>query len=408
MKCRHCQHQLTESFCDLQTSPPSNSFLRAQDLDSAELYYPLKVFICTECFLVQIAEVKKSVEIFNEEYIYFSSFSKSWLAHAKIYSDMISKKLLLSDKSLVAEIASNDGYLLKNFVAAGIPCFGIEPTKNTAQAAKAIGVPVIEDFFGVQLAEKLDRENKKVDLLIGNNVLAHVPDINDFVKGLKILLKPSGTITIEFPHLLNILKENQFDTIYHEHYSYLSLGICQKIFKSFGLRIYDVEQLPTHGGSLRIYATHDNNRSLPTAPSVEKLNQVEIEAGLYELKTYQQFQSVVEKIKVEVLQFLLNAKMSGHKVVGYGAAAKGNTLLNFCGVRSDLIEFVADVSSAKVGKFLPGSRIEVRSKESIKDTKPDFILILPWNLKQEIIEELSDCRQWGCRFVTFIPNLQVI
>ncbi len=407
MNCRFCAASLTENFCDLRASPPSNAFLSSDELQGPEIYYPLNVYVCTKCYLAQIAEVKKSDEIFTKEYVYFSSFSKSWLEHAKNYSSMITQRLGLNPESLVAEIASNDGYLLKNFVQVKIPCFGIEPTSNTAAAAKKLGVPTIESFFGVQLAQQLVAEDKKTDLLIGNNVLAHVPDINDFVKGLKILLKPHGTVTMEFPHLLNLLNENQFDTVYHEHYSYLSLGVTQAIFKAHGLRIYDVEEIPTHGGSLRIYATHDGHVLLATKDSVQKLVEKERSAGLFELKTYKKFQAVVDQIKLSVLEFLLAAKKAEKKVIGYGAAAKGNTLLNFCGVDRDLVSFVVDAAPSKIGKYLPGSRIPVFGKEKILAEKPNYILILPWNLKEEIIKDLGYSREWGCQFVTFIPQLKV-
>lgn len=404
MNCRFCQDKLENVFVDLINSPASNSYLTKEELNEPEIFYPLKTFVCDSCKLVQIDEYKKSDDIFNGDYAYFSSFSISWLEHAKTYVNMITKKLALTEGSQVTEIASNDGYLLQYFVELKISCVGVEPSTNTAAVAKEKGIEVIEDFFGEKLAKKI----KKSDLILGNNVLAHVPDINDFVSGLKIALKSNGTVTMEFPHLLNIIKENQFDTIYHEHFSYLSFYAVQKIFKYHGLKLYDVEKLKTHGGSLRIYATHVENQSIDIASSITNILREEKEFGLLDKEIYKNFQIKANRVKYDLLEFLLIAKKENKKVIAYGAAAKGNTLLNYAGIKHDLIECVVDKSPYKQGKYLPSSHIPIVGEEKIMDIKPDYILILPWNIKDEIIVQLKYVREWNCKFVVAVPDLNKI
>jgi SAM-dependent methyltransferase len=394
---------LEHVFVDLVNAPASNSFLSKEELDEPEIFYPLKIYVCSTCKLVQIDEYKKSDDIFDKDYAYFSSYSTSWLAHAKNYVEIISKKLSLDEKSFVTEIASNDGYLLQYFQELNIPNIGIEPTASTAKVAKEKGIDVIEDFFGSGLAKTLE----KSDLILGNNVLAHVPDINDFVKGLKLALKDNGTITMEFPHLLNLIEKSQFDTIYHEHFSYLSLSTTSTIFKAHGLQIYDVEELSTHGGSLRIYATHSENNA-PISLHVSTVLEKETLANLDNLKGYFGFQQKANKVKYDFLNFLLQAKAQNKKVVGYGAAAKGNTLLNYCGIKNDLIDFVVDKAPLKVGKYLPSSHIPIVMEHKIKELKPDFIVIFPWNIKEEIIEQLSYIKKWDGKFVVAIPNLEIL
>ena len=398
MKCRHCGKELQHEFIDLYNSPPSNSYLTKAQLNEPETMYPLKLYVCEHCFLVQIDEYKKSSDIFNSEYAYFSSYSSSWLEHAKKYVGMITEKLNLSKDSFAIEIASNDGYLLQYFKEKNIPCLGIEPTASTAKAAREKGIEVLEKFFGSSTAKAL----KQADLIIGNNVLAHVPDINDFVAGLKIALKPGGTITMEFPHLMNLINLNQFDTIYHEHFSYLSLIAVQKIFSSQGLKIYDVEELSTHGGSLRIYAAHDENAK----DSVDCVIKKEISAGLGTIEGYRGFEEKVQKVKWDFIDFLLKAKKEGKKIVAYGAAAKGNTFLNYCGVKADIIEFVVDASPHKQGKYLPLSHIPIVSEDVLKQEKPDYVIILPWNLCEEITKQLSYVKAWGAQFVTAVPEVK--
>ena len=407
MKCRFCQHKLTHEFIDLVNSPPSNSFLTKEQLNEPEVFYPLKLFVCDKCFLVQIDEYKKSGEIFNQDYAYFSSFSTSWLDHARKYVDMITARLRLDAESRVMEIASNDGYLLQYFLEKQIPCLGIEPSANTAQAAREKGIETLEGFFGADLAERLVQEGRKADLIIGNNVLAHVPDINDFVKGLKIALNRCGVITMEFPHLMRLIERNQFDTIYHEHFSYLSFLTVREIFAVHGLDLFDVEELPTHGGSLRIYARHYNSESKSIRPSVSRLLEKESVAGMLELNYYLNFQQKADKVKYALLSFLMEQKKAEKEVVAYGAAAKGNTLLNYCGVKKDLVTFVVDRSPYKQGKFLPGSHVSVVAEKQVKMTEPDYVLILPWNIKDEIMNQLSYIRDWDGKFVVAVPRLRV-
>jgi len=403
MKCRFCQTKLEDVFLDLINAPASNSYLTKEQLDTPEVFYPCKVYVCQKCKLVQIDEYKKSDEIFNNNYAYFSSYSTSWLAHSKKYVAMIINRLSLGEDALVTEIASNDGYLLQYFKERGIPCVGIEPTSCTASVAKSKGIKVIEEFFTADLAKKIE----KSDLILGNNVLAHLPEINDFVQGLKVALKASGTITMEFPHLLNIIKENQFDTIYHEHFSYLSFYTVKQIFEKHGLKLYDVEKISTHGGSLRIYATHKENSDIVIQESVRELLEEEKEFGLLEMDIYKTFQAKANRVKHKLLEFLLKVKKEKKRLVAYGAAAKGNTLLNYAGVKNDLIEFVVDKSPHKQGMFLPASHIPIVNEEEIMKLKPDYILIFPWNIKEEIMKQLSYTQKWNCKFVVGVPHLEI-
>jgi SAM-dependent methyltransferase len=389
-------------------SPASNSFLAEEELNEPEVYYPLKLYVCGQCLLVQIDEYKKSDDIFNQDYVYFSSYSKSWLDHAKKYVDMIADRLDLNLESYVIEIASNDGYLLQYFREKRIPCLGIEPSANTAQAAREKGIDTLEEFFGVELAESLAKEGKKADLIIGNNVLAHVPNINHFVAGLKIALKNNGVVTMEFPHLMRLVEESQFDTVYHEHFSYFSFCTVQQIFSKHGLTLFDVEELPTHGGSLRIYGRHQEDNARAISSNVKSLQERELAAGMDDLSYYRGFQSKADSVKYSLLSFLQEQKQkSGAKVVGYGAAAKGNTLLNYCGIRKDLLRFVVDVSPHKQGKFLPGSHIPVVKEDEITRLKPDYVLILPWNIQDEIMNQLSYIRKWRGKFVVPIPEIKI-
>ncbi len=406
MKCRFCQTQLKEEFIDLGNAPPSNSFLTHEQLNEPEVFYPLRLFVCHECFLVQIDEFKKSDEIFDSGYVYFSSFSSTWLEHARQYVEMISNRLELDSSSQVVEIASNDGYLLQYFKEKKIPCLGIEPTQGTADAAREKGIEVMGEFFGRDFAQELKEKSLQADLLLGNNVLAHVPDINDFVSGLKIALKDSGTITMEFPHLLQLVRHNQFDTIYHEHFSYFSFHTVNRIFAEHGLCIYDVEELFTHGGSLRIYAGHD--AAWEISENVGNLLDKEKSEGMTSLEYYGRLREQAVKIKLELLEFLISAKKSGKSVAAYGAAAKGNTLLNFCGVKNDLIEFAADASPHKQGAYLPASHIPVVAPSEIKKRRPDYLLILPWNISAEIMEQQGDIRDWGGQFVMPVPKVEVV
>ena len=408
MNCRFCNSKLENIFVDLVNSPPSNSYLNKIQLDEPETFYPLKIYLCEKCFLVQIGEFKKAEEIFDKNYAYFSSFSTGWLNHCKKYVDKVSQKFSLNSESLVIEIASNDGYLLQYFKEKNIPVLGIEPTESTAMVARVKGIETITEFFGVEFAKKLYNLKGKADLLLGNNVLAHVPDINDFVAGMKLVLKDKGIITMEFPHLLQLIQNCQFDTIYHEHFSYLSFITVNQIFKKWGLKIFDVEEITTHGGSLRIYSTHSENTFINTNQSVLELLQKEEIAGLESLLFYKGFQEKVEKIKLDFLEFLIGHKLKNKKIVAYGAAAKGNTLLNYCGIKQDLINFVVDASPYKQGKYLPGSHIPIYNEDQLKIFKPDFIIIFPWNIKDEIIDQLKYIREWGGKFVIVIPKLSII
>ncbi|MDY7000425.1 MAG: class I SAM-dependent methyltransferase [Thermodesulfobacteriota bacterium] len=405
MRCRFCGSTLDLEFIDLGASPPSNSFLTGDQLDEPEVYYPLRLYVCRDCFLVQIDECKKSTEIFSEDYVYFSSYSSTWLEHAGNYVEMIVPRLGLGKDSLVFEIGSNDGCLLRNVRRKGIPCLGIEPAAGVAAAAREHGLDVVQDFFSLKLAEELARKDMKADLIIGNNVLAHIPDLNDFVAGLKTVLKENGVITMEFPHLLRLVQGNQFDTIYHEHYSYFSLLTVRRVFAGHGLAVFDVEELSTHGGSIRIYAGHDKVQT--PGSRVRDFLEKEREAGMDRISFYRGFQDKADMVKSDLLQFLIEQKRAGKTVAAYGAAAKGNTLLNYCGVKKDLVRFVADASPHKQGKYLPGSRIPVHREDRIQKIRPDFVLVLPWNIKDEIMEQLGYISGWGGEFVTAIPELKI-
>lgn len=408
MKCRFCKTELTNVFIDLVSSPAANSFLTKEQLDEPETFYPLKVFTCDRCFLVQIAEYKKSDSIFDDKYVYFSSYSSSWLQHAKRYTEKMISRFEFSEQSQVVEIASNDGYLLQYFKEKNIPVLGIEPTANTANVATIKGIETIVEFFGTTLAKELILQNRKADLLLGNNVLAHVPDIVDFVAGMKLVLKEEGVITMEFPHLMQLIDNNQFDTIYHEHFSYLSFYTVKRIFESQGLELFDVEELTTHGGSLRIYAKHKQDPSKPISENVQELLKKELEKGINSLDYYNNFQQKALQAKLDFTNFLLRQKIEGKKVAAYGAAAKGNTLLNYCGIKNDAIEYVVDANPHKQNKWLPGSHIPVVSEKSLMETQPDFIVIFPWNLKEEIVRNLDYVKEWKGKFVIPIPNLEVI
>ena len=408
MKCRHCSKELSHTFIDLGSSPPSNSYLSADQLKSPEVWFPLKVLICDNCWLVQTEDFIGTEQLFTEDYAYFSSYSSSWVEHARQYVEHMVERLKLSPKSTVVEIASNDGYLLQFVKEKGVPCYGVEPTRSTSEAAKRKGIEVVEEFFGVALARKLASEEKSADLIVANNVLAHVPNINDFVKGFSVLLKPTGTATFEFPHIVNLIKQGQFDTIYHEHYSYLSLTSVQTIFSSNGLTIYDAELLPTHGGSLRVYAQRSDSGKEDVTQRIKELLEQERRYQASSLDFYQGFQYAADKIKNDFLMFLISARDDGLKVAAYGAAAKGNTLLNYAGIRHDLIKFVVDRNPAKQNHFMPGSRIPIVNEQTLIDERPDLVIILPWNLKNEIIAQLSYIRDWGGRFVVTIPKLEVI
>jgi len=406
MNCRNCGHLLENIFADIQTCPPSNAMVKKEALNQPEIYFPLKVFVCEKCWLVQVDEIEKAKNIFNNEYTYFSSYSTTWLKHAKTYSDYMINRFQYNQDSLIVEIASNDGYLLQYFKKKNIQVLGVEPTANTSKVAQAKGIDSIVDFFGEKLA--LNKLNSKADLILGNNVLAHVPDINDFIKGVKVALKSDGVNTFEFPHLCKLIEFNQFDTIYHEHFSYLSFTALKSIFEKNGLEFFDVQELQTHGGSLRIFAKHLEDKSKKVEKSVQKLLDKELLLGVNTLDYYKGFQDKIQKIKNDFLTFLLKSKLEGKKVVAYGAAAKGNTLLNYCGIKGeDLITFVMDASPFKQDKLLPGSRISVQNPEVIKDFKPDYVIIFPWNLREEISEQLSFVRNWGGKFVIAIPELTI-
>lgn len=406
MKCRHCATPLHRQFLDLGHAPPSNAYLSVADLSAPEVTYPLRVFVCDTCHLVQTDDFTSETELFSADYAYFSSTSPSWLAHAEAYATMITARLGLDSGSKVIEIASNDGYLLKNFVRTGIPCLGIEPTDGTADAAEALGVPVLRAFFGEATARHLAASGHLADLVCGNNVYAHVPDINDFTRGLAIVLKPDGVITLEFPHLLRMIEQCQFDTAYHEHFSYLSLSVVCRIFDSAGLRVFDVERLPTHGGSLRIYGCHVQSAH-PQHVSVAQCLADERDGGLAGTAVYDGFQARANAVKDALVAFLIETKRAGRTVAGYGAAAKGNTLMNYAGIRPDLVSFIADAAASKQGRFMPGSHIPIFPPQALTDRRPDFVLILPWNLADEISGQLAPLARQGTRFVTAVPELQV-
>lgn len=408
MNCRFCKAEVKDVFIDLGNAPASNSFLQYDELNEPETFYPLKVFTCASCFLVQVDEYKKSDSIFDAQYVYFSSYSKSWLDHAKRYTDMMTKRFGFNKDSLVIEVASNDGYLLQYFKEKNIPVLGVEPTANTAQVAIEKGIESITRFFGRQLAGELANAGRKADLLLGNNVLAHVPDINDFVGGMKTVLKENGVVTMEFPHVYQLVENNQFDTIYHEHFSYLSFYTVKQIFEAQGLEMFDVEEIPTHGGSLRIFAKHREDNSKPVFPTVQALLDKEKNAGLLTMEYYASFSQKAFETKLSFLDFLISAKKQGKKVAGYGAAAKGNTLLNYCGVKADLVDFVVDANPNKRDKFLPGSHIPVLNEDHLKKTKPDYVIIFPWNIRDEIMNQLSYIREWNGKFLIPIPKPELV
>ncbi len=407
MKCRHCHSQITRKLIDLGSAPPSNAYLTRVTLNRPEKWFPLKVVICDSCWLVQAEAYSRAAELFNEEYAYFSSFSYQWLKHAETYVNAMVERFALTKESFMIEVASNDGYLLQYVKQRGIRCLGVEPTASTAAAARLKGIDTIEEFFGTELASRLASSGKQADLIAANNVLAHVPDINDFAKGFSILLKPGGVATFEFPHLLNLIKEVQFDTIYHEHFSYLSLNTVNAIFSANGLNVFDLEEHPTHGGSLRVFAQRaDTGRHALTSRLLEML-ELEQLSGMRSDAFYSDFQSKAEKVKDDFLVFLLEARRRGEKVAAYGAAAKGNTLLNFAGVRPDLLPYVVDKNPSKQDKFMPGSRIPIVDESRLQLEKPDYVVLLPWNLYSEVSTQLDYIRQWGGQFVTAIPSLSI-
>jgi SAM-dependent methyltransferase len=407
LNCRHCGAALQHAFLDLGFAPPANNYLSREDLSQPEVYLPLRLSVCEQCWLVQTDDYARPEELFRDDYAYFSSTSKSWLKHGERFSSMICERLNLGPDSFVIEVGCNDGYLLKNFVASGIPCLGIEPCEGVAAAAKSLSVPVLTKFFDEELGKAVAAQKNLADLIICNNVYAHVPDINSFTAGLKVALKPGGTITLEFPHLLKLMQGTQFDTVYHEHYSYFSLFSVQRIFSAFGLRVWDVEELDTHGGSLRVFGCHREDARIAT-PAVGKVLDDEIHSKMRVLATYNTFQSDAEQLKDNLLSFLIQAKKEGAKVAAYGAAAKGNTLLNYAGIKPDLLPYVCDAAASKQGKFLPGSHLPIVAPDRLRDWTPDFVLILPWNLADEIIAENRYIRAWSGKFFTAIPELRVI
>ena len=407
INCRFCDTPLHHTFVDLGMSPLCESYVPADRLNHGEAFYPLHVFVCEECFLVQLDEYVSREEIFTE-YAYFSSYADSWLEHAKRYVEMITDRLGLDEDSQVVELASNDGYLLQYFVEKDIPALGIEPAKNVAQAAIEKGVDTRVEFFDENMAQDMVEEGIQADLIIGNNVLAQVPNLNSFVRGMKLLLAEGGVVTMEFPHLMRLMEENQFDTIYHEHFSYFSFITAERIFSAHGLTLYDVEELPTHGGSLRIYAQHESDTSKPVTDRAKALHRREIEAGFEELSTYADFAEQVKETKRKLLDFLIRAKRDGKSVAGYGAPGKGNTLLNYCGIRTDFLDYTVDRNPYKQGMYLPGTHIPIYEPDKIRETKPDYVFILPWNFKDEIMEQMADIREWGGKFVIPIPELAVI
>jgi SAM-dependent methyltransferase len=406
MNCRHCASALSHLFLDLGFAPPSNAYLTRGDLSRPETYLPLRLFVCSECWLVQTDDLAGASDLFRDDYAYFSSTSAGWLAHARNYSERMIERLALTSGSFVIEVASNDGYLLRNFVDHGIPCLGIEPTSGTADAAEKLGIPVLREFFGERLAERLSNEGRSADLIAGNNVYAHVPDINDFTRGLARALKTGGTITLEFPHLYRLIEKVQFDTVYHEHFSYLSLFTVSRIFRKAGLRVWDVEEIPTHGGSLRVFGCHDDdvrNESKAVAEIIAR----EERAGMRSLELYRGFQALADGVKDDFVMFLIEQKRAGRRVAAYGAAAKGNTLLNYAGIKPDLLPFVCDAASAKQGKFMPGSHIPILHPDAIREHRPDVVVILPWNISEEVRNQLQFVREWGGTFATAVPKLVV-
>lgn len=407
MKCRHCELELKQSFVDLGSAPPSNAYLTIESLYSPEKWYPLRVLVCEQCWLVQTEDFANANELFDAEYAYFSGFSSSWLNHSEQYvADMVDR-FSLDVNSHVVEIAANDGYLLQYVKARGIPCTGVEPTASTALAARAKGLEIVEEFFGVRLAKEFLSQGKLADLTAANNVLAHVPDINDFVAGFSLLLKPNGVATFEFPHLLKLVEGKQFDTIYHEHFSYLSLTAVERIFANNGLNVFDVEEHSTHGGSLRVFAQRSDTGGRPVSNNVVELLRHESNEGMNTVDYYNDFQDKTDKVKNDLISFLIEAKRQGKSVAAYGAAAKGNTLMNYAGIRTDLISFVVDRNPAKQNKYMPGSRVPIVNEEYLKLKEPDFLVILPWNLKSEVMMQLEYTKKWQCQFVTAVPELKI-
>jgi len=407
MNCRHCGTPLELTVLDLGSAPPSNAYLAADDLSCPEVHYPLKIKVCDRCWLVQTEDCARADELFVPDYSYFSSTSAGWLEHASLYAERMRGELGLDDASLVIEIGSNDGYLLRNFRAAGIPCLGIEPTEKTADAAEMLGIPVLREFFGEAVGKRLADRGEQADLIVGNNVFAHVPDINDFARGLCAMLKPSGTITLEFPHLKRLIQDALFDTVYHEHYSYLSLFTTVRVLETAGLRIWHVEELPTHGGSLRVFGCHETDSRRASA-AVSGMLEEERNQGLQTVAAFQAFQARADRIKNDLLMFLIEQKRAGRSVAAYGAAAKGNTLLNYAGIRVDLLPYVCDAAAAKQGKFLPGSRIPILAPSTLIERAPDFVLILPWNIADEVRKQNVALEERGTRFVTAVPKLEIL
>jgi 2-polyprenyl-3-methyl-5-hydroxy-6-metoxy-1,4-benzoquinol methylase len=408
MKCRYCNTELTLPLIDLGSAPPSNAYLTDQTLHTQEKWFPLRVLVCENCWLVQTEDFAQADKLFDEEYAYFSSFSTSWLQHAKQYVKEMTKRFSLNENSHVVEVAANDGYLLQYVKEHNIPCTGIEPTTSTATAAREKGIPIVEEFFGIKLAQQLVKQGKQADLTVANNVLAHVPDINDFVSGFTILLKPNGVATFEFPHLLRLINENQFDTIYHEHFSYLSLTALETIFKKNGLQIFDVEEYSTHGGSLRIFTQRSDTGTHAMTEQITELRKCEKDAGMNSSDFYKDFQKKADVVKDSLLNFLIEAKRDGKKVVAYGAAAKGNTLLNYAGIRPDLLSYVVDKNPSKQNKYMPGSRIPIKGEIYLKDDLPDYVVILPWNLKNEVMGQLHYIKENSGKFVIAVPELEII
>ena len=407
MKCRHCSKEIAFQLIDLGTAPPSNAYLTQATISEPEQWFPLNVMVCESCWLVQVESSSRASDLFNDEYAYFSSFSDAWLRHSEAYVEQMVNLLDLDDSSMVAEIASNDGYLLQYVQSKDIPCYGVEPTASTALAARKRGIETVEEFFGVELATRLAAQGMAADLIAANNVLAHVPDINDFVRGFAKLLKEEGVATFEFPHLMKMIEDRQFDTIYHEHYSYLSFSTVVDIFRVCGLSVFHVEQISTHGGSLRVFAQRSDSGRRDTDGSVAMLLEQEAVAGMKTKEFYQGFERDAETSKSLLLDFLITTKENSESVVAYGAAAKGNTFLNYAGVKADLIEYVADRNPAKQGKWMPGSRIPIVDEAHIRASKPDFVLILPWNLQDEVADQLAYIRQWGAKFVVVQPDFRI-
>jgi 2-polyprenyl-3-methyl-5-hydroxy-6-metoxy-1,4-benzoquinol methylase len=405
--CRFCEATLTRSFVDLGMSPLSNAYLTGEQLSYMEPFYPLRAFVCDSCFLVQLEQYETPAHLFGD-YAYFSSYAESWLAHARMYVDSMIDRFGLNSTSQVVEIASNDGYLLQYFQQKDVPVLGVEPAANVAAVARAAGIPTIVKFFGVETARELASEGHSADLLIGNNVLAHVPDLNDFVAGFRKLLKVDGIVTLEFPHLLELVLRNEFDTIYHEHFSYFSFLTAESVLAKHGLTVFDVQQLPTHGGSLRLFARNTNDASRPVTPAVALLRELELDAGLRRVETYGRFAEQVKETKRNLLEFLIAAKRAGKSIVGYGAPAKGNTLLNYCGIGNDFLDYTVDRNPRKQGRYLPGSHLPICNPDRVRETRPDYLLILPWNLKDEIMQQMAFVREWGGRFVVPIPRVEVL